>query len=218
MRKRAGIGLRGFAVAVILSFGVFFAIVMTVASWPKYETNDPLASVLKVVLGGGHGSGVMIARGMFVTAAHVAGDNETVKLIDSTGHEAEGTILWTSKRYDIAVGSIGSGIERHPAALSCQSTTPGESITAIGNPLTADFIRSRGIVSGKEFTDDDHERAVMVDLTVLPGMSGGPVFNEHGAVVGIVVSLLTLGPMPIGITHFGRMVPSTQVCKMLGKI
>jgi len=218
MRKRAGVGFRGFAVAVVLSFCLFFVIGMAVAVWPRHETNDPLASVLKVELAEGHGSGVMISPGMFVTAAHVAGDNETVKLIDSTGHEAEGKILWTSKQFDIAVGSIGPGIGQHPAPLSCQSTTPGESITAIGNPLTADFIRSRGIVSGKEFTADDHEQAVMVDLTVLPGMSGGPVFNEHGAVVGIVVSLLTLGPMPIGITHFGRMVPSTQVCRMLGKI
>ena len=66
----------------------------------------------------------------------------------------------------------------------------GETVAAIGNPLgELTFSMSQGIVScvdrainvdGKPFN------MIQVDCAIIPGNSGGPLFNSYGEVIGIV--------------------------------
>ena len=59
---------------------------------------------------------------------------------------------------------------------------------------------------------------VPVDMTILPGMSGGGVFSLNGEVVGITVGVLAY-PTLAGatLTGVGFAVPSIVVCGLLGR-
>jgi len=61
----------------------------------------------------------------------------------------------------------------------------GDHVFAIGHPEGLDFSMSTGIVSQKRGDD-----LLQVSAPVSPGNSGGPVFDDHGLLLGIVQSVI----------------------------
>ena len=61
----------------------------------------------------------------------------------------------------------------------------GDHVFAIGHPEGLDFSMSTGIISQKRGDD-----LLQVSAPVSPGNSGGPVFDEHGLLLGIVQSVI----------------------------
>jgi S1-C subfamily serine protease len=61
------------------------------------------ATVVKVSVAEGHGSGVNIGNGYIVTAAHVPGEAATVKIKTSGGKEFDADVLWVNHVYDVAL-------------------------------------------------------------------------------------------------------------------
>jgi S1-C subfamily serine protease len=64
---------------------------------------------------------------------------------------------------------------------------------AIGNPLGLTASTTNGVVSGLDRTTRGESSAmsglIQFDAAVNPGSSGGPLINDQGQVVGIVVAL-----------------------------
>jgi len=54
-----------------------------------------------------------------------------------------------------------------------------------------------------------------VDATVAGGMSGGPVINDAGHVVGITVGAMQFG---MGLVGIGTVVPGSAICRVLSTI
>jgi S1-C subfamily serine protease len=194
--------------------------ILAVAAYigPLHPTPARLASTVKVELSKSHGSGVHIGNGLIVSAAHVASEGDTVKIRTDDGSLREATVIWASKAHDIALLQTSSdGMAESP--LSCAPSAIGLPVHAVGNPLSFDGITMNGRVAGKPRKAQDWASVVPLDITILPGMSGGPVFNDAGEVVGISVAVATA---PVGfsfsLTGLGMMVPSTVVCGLLGRV
>ena len=69
----------------------------------------------------------------------------------------------------------------------------GEGVFTIGYPLTSDLGRrsriSEGIINSSVGMHDD-PRMIQISVPIQPGNSGGPLFNKHGEVIGIVTSTI----------------------------
>jgi S1-C subfamily serine protease len=79
-----------------------------------------------------------------------------------------------------------------PAALGGAAEV-GDTVVAIGNPLGLTLSTSSGVVSGLDRSargeGGNMSGLIQFDAAVNPGSSGGPLVNDQGQVVGIVVSL-----------------------------
>jgi S1-C subfamily serine protease len=198
--------------ALALLLGVGFAI----------KTAHPKSAISTVLVSdvSGHGSGVHIGHGYIVTAAHVVEDNPTVQITDSLGHKHTGTVLWSNKVYDIALVRIGDYSDVGSARLTCSHSIPvGTNVSAVGNPLSLENITTWGKISSDIRERGPWKLSVVADMTIAPGMSGGPVFDAVGEVVGIVVGVAIM-PNDMGIVApfaVSYVVPSEAVCALMGR-
>ena len=202
----------------------FLAFIVFTAAWMVHPSTagsvaPPLASsVVKVLPGKGHGSGVHIGNGYILTAAHVVDGAKSLKIRTSDGKDRDATVLWSSKEYDIAaIRTAEAGIA--VSNLDCRTAEAGEVIRASGNPIVLEFVDSYGKVAGKPRLLGPWKSVLITDITTVPGMSGGPTFDANGNVVGITVGVMTLpSGFSASLTGFGAMVPSSTVCGLLGRI
>lgn len=174
-------------------------------------------STLKIITDTGHGSGVSIGKGYILSAAHVVKDAKTITIKTKAGAVHPVKVLWVNEAKDIALLHTGAKLPSSP--LSCREVKPGEHITASGNPVDMEFLDMQGFVAGGLRAIGPWEDAIPADLTLIGGMSGGPVFDDAGEVVGINV-----GHMSIGLGMFGRswvraavIVPSSTVCRLMAR-
>jgi putative serine protease PepD len=151
-------------------------------------------SVVTIRAGHELGTGVIVADdGLIITADHVVSGGGTITVTFDDGTVASATVLSADKTTDIA--------ELTPAKLP-QVVVPatlggganvGDQVVAIGNPLGLTDSVSAGVVSGlnRSTTTDTGKRTGLIqfDASVNPGSSGGPLLDDRGMVVGIVVAL-----------------------------
>lgn len=183
---------------------------------------DPMTTVVKVIAGGGHGSGVYIGGGIIITAAHVTTNGvASVKFEDGT--EEKATLLWQNTDYDVAAVKIEKH-SRAAAIIDCTRQPMGEAITAIGSPGVMDFVALRGYLAGKVRPMAPKWKEVLVaDISGAGGLSGGPVFGEMDTVIGIVVggmlAQLDRGDQSYDLSQTGLMmvVPGSTICMLLGR-
>lgn len=173
------------------------------------------SSIVKVLVGDGHGSGVHIGNGYIVTAAHVT-QEQSVKLKLTDGTEVEAETLWENRAYDVALVRTEARLQASP--LSCETAKTGANIRAFGNPMAMEFLEAAGRVAGAAREFGPWKSVLPVDMTIVMGMSGGPTLDEGGRVVGINVGVMvaSLGGFP-SLTGFGAIVPSSVVCDLMGR-
>jgi S1-C subfamily serine protease len=206
------------ALTVVIFGGV--AIATPSAPPPAPAVTD--ASVVYVDTDRGHGSGVHIGDGYVITAGHVADGAKTIQLKTAGGKFHPAEVLWLNKEYDIALlRTDGTGIGA--ATLACRYAHVGEDIRAIGNPLSLEFVSSYGRISGEVRKLGPWKAILVTDLTTVMGQSGGPVFDEGGALVGITVGVISapiqtpFGPVST-LTGYGTIVPSQAVCDLMARV
>lgn len=182
------------------------------------ETKPDLApSDVKITLNGGHGSGVHIGDGYIITAAHVVTQVGDYLVKDRNFKEYPAEVLWKNHVYDVALLRVKDWRFR-ASSLNCDVPFQGQKITATGNPFDLTFIETHGYIAGKTIQLPNWKEALIADLTLGPGMSGGPVFNERHEVVGINVGVrlhrMGLSASPTG---FAVIVPASTVCKLMAR-
>lgn len=201
-------------------FLALFAVSTALAGCGKgFAKAKPAGSTLKVVMGGGgHGSGVHIGDRFVLTAYHVVTTSDTVTLQADDGSIRPAIVLWANKDFDVALLRYAKNDNIAASPLVCREAFVGEQLRAKGNPGTIEFIQTAGIVSGAARRHGPWASVFVFDGTVAPGMSGGPVFDNRGNVVGLTVGLMAVpmgfasSPMPIS-----YIVPSTVVCDLLAR-
>jgi serine protease Do len=205
------------AIASIAAVALIGATAAVVPTAPPHPTAGP---AVKVVVDGGHGSGVVIAGGYVVTAAHVAVDaGRTHDVVTDAGGSFSATVLWMNKDYDVALLRFdGTPEDITPAPLDCRTPLLGEPVRIVGSPLREDFISGWGRVSGSARRSGPWQTVVWLDLAAAPGDSGGPVYDDAGSVVGIVVGLLAMpGVASSAPLAMVAAMPAAVVCMLMAR-
>ena len=130
---------------------------------------------------------------LFATARHVAdglgwrrgAGSGRVLLNSGTGGWAAADVVGRHKDFDIALLWVprysGHASFSQPLAVANEAK-PGETVYVIGHPQGLNFSIASGIVSRVS------NAIVQISAPVSPGNSGGPVYDERGALVGVVTS------------------------------
>jgi serine protease Do len=134
------------------------------------------------------GSGFIVkSDGVILTNAHVVRNatHVTVKLADNREYRAK--VVGLDKSTDVAVLKIDAKDLPTVRFGDSNQLQVGDYVLALGAPYGLTETASAGIVSaiGRELPDNQYVPFIQTDVAVNPGNSGGPLFNEYGAVVGI---------------------------------
>ncbi|MFI1992283.1 S1C family serine protease [Actinoplanes sp. NPDC020271] len=141
------------------------------------------------------GTGVIVnADGTVLTAAHVIDGAETIEVTYADGTSSTAKVASANPEQDIATITPAKLPETLVPAVLGGGVQVGDTVVAIGNPLGLVDSTSSGVVSGldRKLTreaKDDIAGLIQFDAAVNPGNSGGPLVNDQGQVVGIVVAL-----------------------------
>jgi S1-C subfamily serine protease len=141
------------------------------------------------------GTGVIAnADGTVMTAFHVVDGAETIKLTYADGTSSSAEVATRNPELDIATLTPAKLPETLVPAVLGGGVEVGDTVVAIGNPLGLTASTSSGVVSGLDRkltrgSQDDIAGLIQFDAAVNPGSSGGPLVNDQGQVVGIVVAL-----------------------------
>lgn len=178
---------------------------------------DNRASSVKVELEKSHGSATHIGGGFFVTAAHVLRDGKEANLKTGTGDIMVADVLWASVEYDIALMHVDE-VSIPFVTVDCRTPEYGEDLEFVGNPMNLEYVTTWGRVSGESINIPGYwGDALPVNATIIPGMSGGGVFDADGELVGVNVGTMVMQVgMGGGPASIGYIVPSKTLCYLLG--
>lgn len=173
------------------------------------------------------GSGfILSADGYILTNYHVVEDSNsiTVSLYDGTEYDA--TLVGCDESNDIAVLKIDAeGLT--PVVLGdSDNLNVGDQVVAIGNPLgELTFSLTTGVVSAlnREVTLSSNVtmNLIQTDCAINSGNSGGPLFNNHGEVIGIVsakYSSASSSSSSTSVEGLGFAIPMDDVADMVSQL
>ena len=146
----------------------------------------------QTVTGAAAGSGFVITEdGYILTNYHVIEDANSITVTFVDGKSYPATYVGGEEANDIAVIKIEANDLTPVVIGSSDDMLVGEQVTAIGNPLgELTFTETTGIISAlnRSITMGDGRKMNMIqtDCAINSGNSGGPLFNSHGEVIGIV--------------------------------
>ena len=146
---------------------------------------EAVSGAVVIFTGDEMGSGVLISPdGYILTNQHVAGAAGRVRIRWSDGSESEGQVVRADKRRDVALIKVEAPKGR-PLAIRRTPAELGETVYAIGTPMSDAYQNTvtRGIVSATRTLDG--QTFIQSDAGATHGNSGGPLVDEHGAVIGL---------------------------------
>ena len=139
------------------------------------------------------GSGTAFAvtpEGHLITNYHVISDCRTLSFRLPGSPPVETSILATNEGFDLAL--LKADISTPAVSFQSQRRIRlGDDIVVYGFPLLGDLSSqgnlTSGLVSALTGLNDDLS-TFQISAQIQPGNSGGPVFDQYGTVVGVVVS------------------------------
>lgn len=149
-------------------------------------------SVVRLVVSGSQGSGVVVADDRIVTNAHVVHGSWHVKVVDDGGGERNGRVILRDPQRDLAVVATRCTDLPQLETADRGHLRDGDDVFALGFPLGLDLTVTKGIVSARSRRYNGQE-FIQTDAAISPGNSGGALINGHGLLVGINTFLLTGG-------------------------
>ncbi|MDO8964353.1 MAG: trypsin-like peptidase domain-containing protein [Coriobacteriia bacterium] len=162
-------------------------------------------SVAAVVVGADIiGSGVVVAEGYVLTAAHVADDvRGHGPRVELGGVGATFTVVATDRTRDLALLRTDTHAVQPVVFGDSGSVRRGQDVTAIGYPIGLRSVTfTRGVVSSPSQVFDGRT-FLQTDAAINPGNSGGPLVDAEGRLVGINVEKVSGG----GVDTVGFSVP-----------
>lgn len=157
----------------------------------RYQAiKDVTPSVVRIIGGKGEGSGFVFEKGYVLTNHHVIADEPSPKIVYSDGTFDTGTVFATDLFRDLAIISIDKNV---PALKwsEGESVPVGDQVLTIGFPwggqLDGAVTVNGTTVSGNRVYSTGLFPVYYVQLAggTIEGMSGGPVVDLCGKVVGV---------------------------------
>jgi serine protease Do len=152
---------------------------------------------------------VVNAEGYVLTAGHVAMKKGfSVSARGPDGRIYSGKVVDVQPGYDMALVKLNGfhGVAVRPSQSACLS--PGDPIFSLGKPHaqgdTARFGQIEAMSFGRavSYQGFGYPDAIVLKMDTKKGESGGPVFNQQGELIGMVVSTLSDGNgRPLNLAH-----------------
>jgi len=162
---------------------------------------------------GTSGSGFFISKkGHVITNQHIVSKCKEVTVGDNSKKQVTATVLETDRSNDLALLRISNmqmasvetkslirklGIKVVPLAtdglMRFEDVELGERVLVAGYPYGEVFSNTIKVTGGMVSADrglGDDTGQFQIDAAVQPGNSGGPIYDENGNIVGVVVSQL----------------------------
>ena len=180
----------------------------------------------QTVTGAAAGSGFVITEdGYILTNYHVIDGANSIKVTFDNGKEYTATYVGGEEKNDIAVIKVdATGLT--PVVIGKSSDMlVGEQVTTIGNPLgELTFSESTGIISALDrsipMSDGRPMNMTHTACAINSGNSGGPLFNSHGEVIGIVSAKYSSGSnsSSASVEGLGFAIPMDDVASMVSDL
>jgi serine protease Do len=161
------------------------------------------------------GSGFVIdPSGIIVTNKHVVENADTITVGFAGERRYRAHILASAVSIDIALIKIEAA---HPLPVvefgDSDALQVGQSVLAIGNPLSVGISVTSGVVSAlnRDIHDTPFDDYVQTDASTNPGSSGGPLIDLDGRVVGMDTAYLTGKSNSVGSIGIAFALPSSGV-------
>ena len=181
----------------------------------------------QTVTGAAAGSGFVITEdGYILTNYHVIDGASSIKVTFADGTEHDATYVGGEEANDIAVIKINATGLTPVVIGSSSDMLVGEEVTTIGNPLgELTFSQTSGIISALNRTvtmsDGRQMNMIQTDCAINSGNSGGPLFNNHGEVIGIVsakYSSASSSSSSTSVEGLGFAIPMDDVADMVSQL
>jgi S1-C subfamily serine protease len=131
------------------------------------------------------GTGFLIEGGKALTAYHVIADGASYEAVFDDGKIVRGLkVTAADEDLDAAVLSIQAG-GRQGLELASDEARHGQRTFAMGYPLKGTKIITEGIVNAPSAKVNGENR-LLTSAQVASGMSGGPLLDQYGQVVGLI--------------------------------
>lgn len=162
-----------------------------------FESNAPLVFQIKVIdTASGNkstiGSGFQVsASGVIATNYHVVSqyilerDKFSIEVLDQNNNALAASVINFDIVHDLALLQT-EGLDKKTLELSKASLAHGNRIYSMGNPNDLGMTIIEGTYNG--LVEASRYNKYLFSGSLNPGMSGGPVFNSKGDVIGINVS------------------------------
>ena len=148
----------------------------------------------QVIVSIANGTGFVIAPGYVLTNHHVIEGATDITILDPNNRDKQllATLVAESENPDLALLRV-EGLETEPIPLAETMPKRGTEIKVLGYPggsaLGLELKSTKGEITSA--SDPKLEGgAFLFDAIVNPGNSGGPIINQSGRVVGVVVAIV----------------------------
>jgi len=145
----------------------------------------------------GLGSGVLIQSDLVLTAAHVVHTADHIVVKFNDGHQSRAEIITSVTVSDAALLKLSTPPAEPVVSPIGDSDAVriGEPVFIIGAPFGIEQTLSVGNVSGRMnrgmLAGGEPIDFIQTDTAINQGNSGGPMFNRHGEIIGIVSFILS---------------------------
>lgn len=134
------------------------------------------------------GSGMVVGDGLIMTAAHVVRDANDVRITFDDGTKIRSSEFFQLNRDDVIVDAgliIFDGDDDHLHFTQFKPLS-GATVFTVGSPFGLQNSVAIGVFSTHNVYIQN-EQLYQLDINGAPGMSGCPVFNRYGMIIGILV-------------------------------
>lgn len=140
------------------------------------------------------GTGFVVSQdGLIATNLHVIAGNSEITVTLSDHREFQVVEIWNGDRQrDLVIMRIQAKKLPVIPLGDSDGIHPGDSIVAIGHPLGLEDTVSNGLVSAVRKLDKGLT-VLQISAPIAPGSSGGPIFNDHGEVIGVATAIMLGG-------------------------
>ncbi|GGC87105.1 hypothetical protein GCM10011512_12530 [Tersicoccus solisilvae] len=140
--------------------------------------------------GGGHGTGFVVGPNLVMTAAHVV-DGQTAISVSLPGGVSSAQVIGFDPGDDLALLRLDDAVQGYRFAVQQALPSVASDVATIGFPLGAEMTFTEGRVSTVNAEIDGVSGLIKTDTAINHGNSGGPLLDNKGRVVGVVVSKVT---------------------------
>jgi hypothetical protein len=155
------------------------------------NTKDKLRqSVVRVVGGFSEGSGFFVSSNQVLTNFHVIDGEPSPKIIFPDGSFITPVKITANKNADLALLYLNNNYPDFSLAVATESDiAENEQLLAAGYPLGSDLPGEVTILKGNANADRSSKTTpvsyLQSDISLVAGMSGGPVVDRCGEVIGV---------------------------------